>query len=146
MKYKKGDVIKASKEKICNVIIPHICNDIKKWGAGFVLAISKEWKKPEQLFRSTNLKLGEVQFIQVTNKIIIANMIAQHGIRHKNNKTPIRYDNLRSALIKVNKKAIKTNSIIMAPKFGSGLAGGNWNFIEQIIKDEIKVETIIYNF
>ena len=35
---------------IGNMIIPHICNDIGGWGAGFVLAISKRWKLPEQKY------------------------------------------------------------------------------------------------
>jgi hypothetical protein len=30
------------------------------------------------------------------------------------------------------------------PRFGSGLSGGNWNTIEQIIKDTITVDITIY--
>lgn len=34
-----------------NKIIVHICNDVGGWGKGFVLAISKKWKQPEQNYR-----------------------------------------------------------------------------------------------
>lgn len=29
-------------------VITHICNDIGGWGKGFVLALSKKWKMPEE--------------------------------------------------------------------------------------------------
>ena len=78
-----------------NIIIPHICNDIGGWGAGFVLAISKRWKLPEQKYyewykSNNNFRLGEVQFVKVEDNIIIANMIAQKDIIPKNGTPPIR--------------------------------------------------------
>jgi len=91
-------------------IIAHICNDKGGWGAGFVLALSKKWKLPEQMYRSvpiTELILGDVQFVPVESDIIVANMIAQHGYRNDNNgKPPIRYGALADALRKLNKKAL----------------------------------------
>lgn len=33
-------------------IIAHVCNDIGAWGKGFVLALSRRWKQPEQDFRA----------------------------------------------------------------------------------------------
>jgi O-acetyl-ADP-ribose deacetylase (regulator of RNase III) len=44
--YIKGDAtapISKGEKIIC-----HICNDIGGWGKGFVLAISKRWKEPEE--------------------------------------------------------------------------------------------------
>lgn len=38
----------------------HIVNNRKKWGKGFVLAVSRKWKQPEEEFRKANLKLGNV--------------------------------------------------------------------------------------
>ena len=32
-------------------VITHICNDIGGWGKGFVLALSKKWKMPEEAYR-----------------------------------------------------------------------------------------------
>ena len=70
-----------------NKIICHICNDIGKWGAGFVLALSKRWYQPEmaykKLFRTqainNRLELGQTKLIQVEPDIYVANMVAQFG-------------------------------------------------------------------
>jgi O-acetyl-ADP-ribose deacetylase (regulator of RNase III) len=33
-------------------IIAHVCNDIGRWGKGFVLVISKRWPEPEHAFKA----------------------------------------------------------------------------------------------
>lgn len=132
-----------------NKIICHICNDKKKWGAGFVLAISKKWKDPELVYNAINdddCELGYVQFIKVEDNITIANMIAQHdtGFSPKG-KPPIRYGAVRVCLAKVNDVAYHTNSTIHMPRIGCGLAGGDWNKIEKIIFDTITVPVFVYD-
>lgn len=58
-------------------VIAHVCNDLGRWGAGFVLALSKRWKQPEAEYRRwfrgaaadlPSFALGEVQFVQVTEE------------------------------------------------------------------------------
>lgn len=144
--YVKGDATQPIGDG--NKIIVHICNDIGAWGAGFVMAISKKWYAPELAYRKKKeYKLGTVDFIRVEDDIIIANMIGQHGVgKDENNNPPIRYDALRKALIEVNNHAILTGSSIHAPRFGAGLSGGDWNIIEQIIKEVITVPITIYDF
>jgi hypothetical protein len=63
--------------------------------------------------------------------IHVCNMIAQTlgGVR------PLFYNHLARCLDTVAKFALKHNSRIMAPMFGSALAGGNWNIIEKLIED-----------
>jgi hypothetical protein len=34
-------------------VIAHVCNDVEAWGKGFVLALSRRWKAPEQYDRTT---------------------------------------------------------------------------------------------
>lgn len=130
-----------------NIIIPHICNDIGGWGAGFVLAISKRWKLPEQKYyewykSNNNFRLGEVQFVKVEDNIIIANMIAQKDIIPKNGIPPIRYNYVKKCLIKVAVKAKGLNASIHMPRIGCGLAGGHWIEIEKIINDTLIKENI----
>ncbi|MFR9246851.1 MAG: hypothetical protein ACLVLB_15195 [Bacteroides thetaiotaomicron] len=53
-------------------VITHICNDIGGWGKGFVLALSKKWKMPEEAYRQwyksqEEFTLGAVQFVNVEN-------------------------------------------------------------------------------
>lgn len=131
-------------------IIIHICNDIDKWGRGFVLAISKRWKEPEIAYHNLRLcdrRLGEIQIVKVEPDIYVTNMIAQHGIGpNKKGQPPIRYDALISCLNKVNEFALTNNASIHAPRIGSGLARGNWNIIEKIINETLpEVDVYIYD-
>src|SRR4029077_13113334 len=32
-------------------IIAHVCNDLGRWGKGFVLALSRRWAQPERAYR-----------------------------------------------------------------------------------------------
>ncbi|MFA5207456.1 MAG: Appr-1-p processing protein [Candidatus Paceibacterota bacterium] len=127
--------------------ILHCCNDKNKWGAGFVLALSKRWKKPEKMYRAeTKYILGTVHIVRVEKDICVINMIAQHDIKpDANGVSPIRYDALRECLIFINEIAVGTGATIHAPRFGAGLAGGDWNRIEQIIKETITVDVTIYD-
>lgn len=127
-------------------IIPHVCNDIGLWGSGVVMAISKRWKEPEIEYRKIEkYLLGSVQFIPVSENIIVANMIGQHGVGYNKVNPPIRYDAVRTALISVNNLCEKIGATIHAPRFGAGLAGGNWNEIEKIIVDVCTVPVFIYD-
>jgi hypothetical protein len=136
-------------------VIIHIVNNQYKWGSGFVLAISKRWKQPEQVYRSQKqLVLGTVHYAKVDEDIVVANMIAQI-LPHPDNNwprggfgeyyIPLSYHALEDCLIKVNEGCIKANATIHAPRLGSGLAGGRWPIIESIINRVCTVETFIYD-
>ena len=136
-------------------IIVHICNDIGKWGKGFVLAISKKWKEPEKFYKESfskepKPKLGEVQFVAVSDGIYVANIIGQHGIARKNSNTkPIRYDAVEEGLHKVAEKAKQLNASVHMPRIGCGLAGGTWVKIEEIISQTliiVGVSTTVYDY
>jgi O-acetyl-ADP-ribose deacetylase (regulator of RNase III) len=136
-------------------IIPHICNDIGGWGKGFVLAISKRWKDPELQYKEwykskENFELGQIQLVSVTDAITIANIIGQRDIKKgKDGTPPIRYDAVKKGINKVAKHAKEINASIHMPRIGCGLAGGNWEEIEAIIKDELTSQGIpvfVYDF
>jgi hypothetical protein len=67
-------------------------------------------------------------------------MIAQNGLVGPKNIRPLNYFALIKAMNSIN-MYIKTKLDpsekieIHCPKFGSGLAGGNWKFIENLIED-----------
>jgi len=152
--YKKGNAL--SIENIIGAkIIAHICNDIGKWGSGFVVPLSKKFPKSEREYRSWHkcdilynkeFKLGNMILVKVTDNIYVANMIAQHDIRWKNNIAPIRYNDLRKCLNELNKHAISLNASIHMPRIGAARAGGSWNEIESIINDELKTDITVYDF
>ena len=133
-----------------NIIIPHVCNNINAFGAGFAAAVTQYEPSVKANFHmlGNKAKLGYTQFVTTKSieknqsKIVVANMIAQNKLIDRiKNPRPLNYAALVSCMYKVkefiqdiNKKS-DTKSQIFAPKFGSGLAGGNWNFIEYLIED-----------
>lgn len=128
------------------IIIPHVCNNVGLFGAGFANAVRKKFPivatNFELLGRKT--KLGYVQYVTVLrdkeyeHELIFANMIAQNGIISPNNPRPLNYEALMKCMIDVRhhiKGLDKEKIQIHCPKFGSGLAGGNWVFIQNLIED-----------
>lgn len=127
-------------------IVCHVCNDIGAWGAGFVVALSKRWKLPEQRYRDWHaggsgdgpFELGEVQFVAVDPSTTVANMIGQRGIRRGSKGVPpVRYEAIRTALGKVAAFAVTNSASVHMPRIGVGLGGGDWNAIEAIVEDEL---------
>lgn len=121
--------------------IIHICNNKNGWGAGFVLALSKRWTKPEASYRAwarnaSLFKLGEIQIVEVEDDISVINMIAQDGFGEDGNP-PIRYNHLKTCLEKVAILLRDKNSKVVGPRIGCGLAGGNWITIEAIINETL---------
>ena len=56
--------------------------------------------------RTTNdFRLGAVQFVEVTQDRVIANMIGQHHIKSQNHVKPIRYPAIQEALLTVGEYA-----------------------------------------
>ena len=151
--YLKGDATQPIGKG--NKIIVHVCNDIGAWGKGFVLAISRKWKKPEQAYREwakngDNFILGEVQFIEVESDLWIANIIGQRDIRKdKEGNPPVRYGAIRKGLATVGNFARQNNASVHMPRIGCGLAGGEWPQIESSISHELTglgVATYVYDF
>ena len=130
-----------------NKIICHICNDIGAWGAGFVLALSKRWEYPEQFYRARQkYPLGQADILKVEDDLYVANMIAQHMTRPSLDGTPpIRYESVAEALMKVNKIAKEKNATLHMPRIGCGLAGGEWQMIEKILKAVVSVDVTVYD-
>ncbi len=138
-------------------IIVHICNDIGRWGKGFVLAISRRWKEPEKAYRQwyehpandNRMELGKIQPVMVSDDITVINLIAQKGIYRSKGVPPIRYEAVRTCLNKVCRYAsgIEDKPIsIHMPRIGCGLAGGNWREIEHIIRETLSdIDVYVYD-
>jgi O-acetyl-ADP-ribose deacetylase (regulator of RNase III) len=136
-------------------IIVHICNDLGKWGKGFVLAVSKRWKEPERVYRNAFRRapfpaLGDVQFVPVTEAITVANLIGQRDIVATTDGTPpVRYEAIREGMFKVAERAIREQANIHMPRIGCGLAGGTWDKIEPILMETListGIDATVYDF
>src|SRR5271163_2171955 len=141
-------------------IIAHICNDIGKWGAGFVMAVSAKWPAVRDAYLEWykqpktgryEFGLGRVLYVPVTPHIIIANMVAQAGINSTSRLrrsvdpalslhsgwskgAPIRYDALEKCLADVASTVSVPSRLasLHMPRIGCGLAGGKWDLVEPI--------------
>lgn len=131
-----------------SVIVPHVCNNVDAFGAGFAAAISKYYPIVKSNYHLLGNKqvLGYTQFVVVAenkdyeHKLIFANMIAQNGIIGQNNPRPLNYGALVKSMLLVSnfirQNFNKDNPVqIHSPKFGCGLAGGEWGFVSELIKD-----------
>jgi hypothetical protein len=144
-----------------SVLVPHVCNNIDLFGAGFAQNVADRYpsvKADYHMLGKTFLRnnLGHSQFLKVyeepkyKHKIYFVNMIAQNGIRSPSNNRPLNYAALVRCMSQlsqfINQNKGETFEI-HAPKFGSGLAGGNWNFISDLIEDIWGRQTVfIYDF
>ncbi len=119
--YVKGDATRP--QEAGPKVIAHVCNDKGGWGAGFVLAVSRRWTRPEECYREWNshrrpeemrlqnptkgkilvttgdFELGHVQLVQVEHDVYVANMVAQKGMLDRaGDGPPIRYAALERCL------------------------------------------------
>ena len=146
-----------------SIIVPHVCNNIDLFGAGFAASVAKYYpvvKENYHLLGQNFLKhnLGYAQFVEVAkdqnygHRLIFANMIAQNGIIGANNSRPLNYFALCKSMSMVSKYI--SNSFdkdsrvqIHAPKFGCGLAGGDWKLISNLIEDIWNnIDIFVYNY
>lgn len=139
----------SSGQNGCSVIVPHVCNNVNAFGAGFAGQIALKYPEVKMNFHmlGTKAKLGHSQFVSVKSdkhyrhSIIFANMISQNKLFHKMNRRPVNYAALVYSMnqvkqyIKALQLNIDSNIEIHATKFGSGLAGGDWKFISHLIDD-----------
>jgi O-acetyl-ADP-ribose deacetylase (regulator of RNase III) len=147
--YVKGDATQPQGDGVKYII--HCCNDEGAWGAGFVMALSRRWEYPEVFYRNwaadgityseVPFKLGEIQWMYVEDNIVVCNMIGQHGTRTVDGVPPVRYDAIAECLVKV-RKLIQDRLVpppeqlcsVHCPRFGAGLAGGDWEKIEWLLQ------------
>ena len=132
-----------------NAVVAHVVNDRGGWGRGFVLAVSKRWPQAEKDYRewakagrrpdvsSTPFQLGEVLISRVGTNLSVAHLLAQHGYIGPDNPTPLSYEALAQCLRKLAAVAAGQQASIHMPPIGSGLGGGDWSQIKQIIEREL---------
>ncbi len=129
------------------VIIAHLCNSVGGWGRGFVLAVDKLSPAPCAAYRAlasqhasgkvTSIPLGEVQFVECTKGLFVANMIAQdrYAEDHEDG-CAVDYAALRECLRVVFHRACRLGYQVHLPEgIGAGLAGGDKDKIHALIRE-----------
>lgn len=148
-------------------IIAHVVNDQGKWGAGFTYSLSLNWPEAERDYRiwhrhrmeaqldpRKGFGLGNVRYTLVRggpgdngdpeSPVWVAHMIAQTGLIGGLNRRPLRYDALGACLMEVAIFADMVKASVHMPKIGSGLAGGDWNIIKELLFDAFDRSNIKY--
>jgi O-acetyl-ADP-ribose deacetylase (regulator of RNase III) len=135
-------------------IIAHVVNDQGGWGRGFVVALSRRWSQPEEMYRMWaamprplpafaagglgSFELGHVQYVDIEPDLKVANMLAQHGIRHSSTAPrALDYEALARCLDDLTEAALMSGSSVHMPRIGTGLGGGLWSVIEEKIRDTL---------
>lgn len=139
-------------------VIAHVCNDLGRWGKGFVMAISKRWPEPRKRFVAWHdaggggeegpFELGRVQCVEVEPELWVANLIGQQGMTAKQGVPPVRYDAIHRGLDDVARFAAGRGAAVHMPRIGCGLAGGTWGRIEPLIEETLVaagVATFVYD-
>jgi len=146
MEFKNKNLLDDSNFMAGKNMVIHICNVMGKWGRGFVLPLSKKWKDTrEKYIKLAEYELGHVQYVEVADNIVVANMICQHGINIKNQTIDrVDYDALHKCLIDISNRYGDEFTIHM-PKIGCGLACGNFEKILELIQCDLrKFKKIMY--
>ena len=145
-KYLIGDALNP-KEVNGIVVIAHVCNDKRVMGAGIALAIAKKWPEVEDHYISAKTcKQGQVQLILVEPGVYVLNMIAQSLGKNSPSGIPLDYNQLDWCLEQAAIICDALNATLVGPRFGSALAGGDWEIIERLIEDKrFKNQPVIYD-
>jgi hypothetical protein len=150
----------------CTVFVPHVCNNIDLFGSGFAAQLAEKYPSVKQdyhllgkHFLRNNLGYSQILKVHEDNKfrhkLFFVNMISQNGIKGPNNIRPLNYlalvksmNTLSQYITSKTGFSNKSEKIeIHCPKFGSGLAGGDWNFISDLIDDIWgKYTVFVYNY
>lgn len=167
--YVDGDLIKLAKEGIFDVIV-HGCNCLSTMGAGIAPQMAAAFgcdKFEMEMWGPSIDKLGNIDcktFLLEKNntftidlgegnpdkgtELVVVNAYTQYsyGRNHSDGVAqPFDYEAFTICMRKIN-NVFRGKTIGMG-KIGSGLAGGNWTRIEQIIKSELKdCEVLIVNY
>jgi O-acetyl-ADP-ribose deacetylase (regulator of RNase III) len=124
-------------------IIVHQVNCKGKMGAGVALSIKTKWpivyESYMNSFRSNQLHLGQIFFIQIYPDLYVVNLCGQYNFGRTARYT--NYEAVYVGLEQVNQTIQRYNlnhlSVYFPYKIGCNLAGGNWNIVKTIIHETI---------
>jgi O-acetyl-ADP-ribose deacetylase (regulator of RNase III) len=135
IKYVKGDLFESGAD-----IIAHGCNCVGGFGSGVAGQIAKRYPRVRNAYlerhEELGWELGDVQFVyaELGKGLYIANCATQKEY-YPRDRVHADYDAIRTAMTRVKQWAKGQGKSVAIPKIGAGLAGGDWNRIEAILKE-----------
>lgn len=148
-----GDLIALAKSGYFD-IIAHGANCFCTMGAGIAKKISQEFPQAFEADlktkRGDRAKLGQLSFAKITledsgKTLLVANLYTQYfwgRVKPPQETQTHRYTAISQALRELSKIA-PPDARIGLPRLGAGLAGGDWEKIEEIIAQRLPSATIV---
>lgn len=135
-------------------LVAHVIPDTPRpWGgAGFASKVRRTHPEAWTQFKRATIDahrapvLGQVFFTPINEDLIVANMVAQHGIGVSANPR-LRYAALAECLSELREQAKRLGATVHMPRVGTGHGGANWDVVRELITDELVdkgVATTIY--
>lgn len=147
MNFKHGNILEATEN-----IIVHQVNNLGIMGAGLALQIKNKWpdvyteykKYIHQMNTINSTKhtlIGSIQLVLINDNQVIINMFSQNGISRTKRTTD--YDAMEQCFKQIQKIIQGTEHTVAIPyKIGCGLAGGDWNIVQNLIEKYLPNTTI----
>jgi hypothetical protein len=128
-------------------IICHQVNCQGAFGAGLAKQIGKKWPKVQEAyqtkFSTEGWKLGDVQFVEITPNLFVANIAGQNKYGRDPETIYTNYDAVKTGLRTVADFSKKKNLEVHIPfRMGAGLANGNWETLISIIRVTVPMANI----
>lgn len=149
--YKVKNIIDALEQGEVDIILQG-CNCFCGFGRGLALEIKNRYPEAYKVDKETAYgdkgKLGTITYAEVLTQRFIVNCYTQfHWIKPLNKEKEIikngrkdyllaDYRAIRMAFVNLRKEFDNSWSLGL-PKIGAGWANGDWDVIEQIVKDEL---------
>lgn len=152
-----GDATLPIETEAENSLIVHCCNTLGAWGAGFVVPLGKRYPQAKESYKAYINKngrgyLGEVDEVKIADHIYVENLMGQSFLYKKpNGEIPCNYVAIEMGFLNIieNWLVKSENYSIHMPRIGCGLAGGDWETIENIIQrtfvDIADVDVYVYD-
>ena len=147
MNFKHGNILEATEN-----IIVHQVNNLGIMGAGLALQIKNKWpdvytEYKKYIHQMNTIKstkhtlIGSIHLVPINNNQVIINMFSQNGISRTKRTTD--YDAMEQCFKQIQKIIQETNHTVAIPyKIGCGLAGGDWNIVQNLIEKYLPNATI----
>ena len=134
-----GDALDPVPDASKRMILQIVNDRAARWGGGFARNAGNKWPTAEASFQGwasqpRNLRLGATHFVEVDPNISLVSMVAQRG--YGRSRAPrIRYRELADCLRRVAQVARSQQASVHMPLIGTGLSGGNWWIIQELVED-----------
>lgn len=137
-----------------SILVHVVPDDTRVWGGGgFAASLRRAYGNVQADFiewRATfpgRVPLGEVRFARATDSLVVTSIVAQAG--HGPAPRPrIRYAALQRGLDAVARAAAEQGATLHMPRIGTGMAGGRWEVIEDILTESLQrfdVSAFVYD-